>query len=145
MYMTDLYVDPGENAPAKGSKTAGASAKKKKVEFNWDVRMKYINKITGVQTKSIELAIHAKKPTFSTSVCRIVLAKLWSEKWMDKRNDENDGTCKFNDKHYGTCNRNEKHYGTCNHNGKHYGLKERIEGRSGVFVRPDQPKEKVQK
>ena len=34
MYMTDLYVDPGENAPAKGSKTAGVSAKKKNEEFN---------------------------------------------------------------------------------------------------------------
>ena len=38
--MPELYVDPGENSRAKGSKTAGVSAKKKKVEFNQDLRMK---------------------------------------------------------------------------------------------------------
>ena len=59
---------------------------------------------------------------------------------MEKRNDENYGTCNCYDKHYGTCNHNDKHYGTCNHNRKNYGLKERLEGCSGVFVRPERPK-----
>ena len=37
------------------------------------------------------------------------------------------------------------YYGTCNHNDKHYGLKAQIEGLSGIFVRPERPKENVQK
>ena len=39
--MLELYVDPGKNAPEKGSNTAGVSENKKHVEFNQDAHMKY--------------------------------------------------------------------------------------------------------
>ena len=91
------------------------SAKEKHVEFNQDIHMKYITKITGVQTNSVKLAIHAKKPISSTSVRRSVLAKLRSEKETDKRNVRHykKGTDRRNGGHYekGTDKRSDGHYG----------------------------------
>ena len=87
MNMPDIFVDPGDNAPAKGSKSEVVSAKNKHVEFNQDVRMKYIPKITRVQTKSVKSDRPAKNPNSSTSVRRSVLAKLRSDKGTEKRND----------------------------------------------------------
>ena len=49
MSMPRLYVYLGKNIPAKGSKVTGVSINKKQVEFNQDVRMKYIPNITRVQ------------------------------------------------------------------------------------------------
>ena len=100
MNMPEIYVEPGENAPPKVIKTEGVSSKKKQVEFNKDVRMKYIPNITGVQTKIVKLARHAKTPTSSTSICRSVLAKLQSKKGTDKRNY----------RYYETCNCNKEQY-----------------------------------
>ena len=50
MNMPKIYLDLDENALEKGIKVAGVSAKKKQVEFNQDVHMNYISKITGAQT-----------------------------------------------------------------------------------------------
>ena len=63
MNIPETYVDPVDNEPAKAIKTSGVSAKKKNVDFNGDVHVKYIPKITGVQTKSAKLARHAKNRT----------------------------------------------------------------------------------
>ena len=46
MNMPEIYVDPGNNATEKGIKTSGVSVKKKKAEFNPDVRVKHIPNIT---------------------------------------------------------------------------------------------------
>ena len=83
MNIPEIYVDPGENAPPKVIKTEGVYSNNKHVEFNKDVIMKYIPNITGVQTKIVKLARHAKTPTSSTYVCRSVLAKLQPEKGTD--------------------------------------------------------------
>ena len=78
--MPKLYVEPGDNSPEKGSKTVGVSSKKKKVDFNRYVRVKYITKITLVQTRKVKLSIHPKNPTSSKYVRRSVLAILQPEK-----------------------------------------------------------------
>ena len=98
--------------------------------------MKYILNIAGVQTKSVNLARHAKKPTYLIYVCRSVLDKLRLEKGIDKNNDGyyKKGTEKFNGVHYGMFNRKNnsmehaaiiyvitEQYRTCNRNGKNYG------------------------
>ena len=66
MNMPKLYVEPDKNATAKGSKAAGVFAKEKLVDFNQDVHMKYIPKITGVKTKIVNSRL--KKPQ-KTHIC----------------------------------------------------------------------------
>ena len=63
MNMPELYLEPDENTPAKGSKAAGVYTMERQVEFNQYVCVKNIPKTTGVQTKSVKSARHAKKPT----------------------------------------------------------------------------------
>ena len=134
MNMPELYVDPDENEPAKGSKATGVFTKEEQIEFNQDVHMRYIPNITGVQTKSLKSDRNAKEPTSSTSVQRSVLAKIRLQKVTDKCNVVNykKGTDKWNggnyekgadkcsDGHDGTCNRNKEQYGTCSRNILHY-------------------------
>ena len=100
--MPEIYVYKDYNETAKVIKAAGVSAKKKHVEFNQDVRMKYIPKIIGVKTKSVKLSIPAKKPNYSTSVHRSVLAKLQPDKGTEKRNGVHyeKGKDKINGRHY---------------------------------------------
>ena len=84
--MPKIYVEPENNTTEKGINSVGVSKNKKQVEFNQDVNMKYIPKITGVQTKIIKLARHAKNPNYLSYLCRSVLAKLRSEKVKHKCN-----------------------------------------------------------
>ena len=102
--MTELYVDTSENASEKVSKALGVSTKKKQVEFNQYLRMKYIPNIPGVQTESVKSSRHTNKPTSLTSICRGVLAKLCSDKGTDKHNGGHykKGREKHSDGHYGT-------------------------------------------
>ena len=84
--MPKIYVEPENNTTEKGINSVGVSKNKKQVEFNQDVNMKYIPKITGVQTKIIKLARHANNPNYLSYLCRSVLAKLRSEKVKHKCN-----------------------------------------------------------
>ena len=60
MNMPELYLEPDENTPAKGSKAAGVYTMERQVEFNQYVCVKNIPKTTGVQTKSVKSTRHVK-------------------------------------------------------------------------------------